>query len=226
LGFGEFLVLPDTGVITWVNHYSVLKCIEAKIPLEEFDFVGIDGFFLRFIHGAGISHSSADYSFPVWLKGKTLSVGLIGGSEISALAHIVSFTNEFPNASVAWSLAGDENWLENTEAELSDVKRLPDLILVGMGAPLQDSAALRIFERVSGIHPDKKILVATCGGWLDQIGIKNYYPKWSTPLKLNWLVRLVREPGRLWKRYFLDSFVALGKYYSIRRYLQSVRNFL
>jgi hypothetical protein len=50
----------------------------------------------------------------------------------------------------------------------------------------------------------------TCGGFLDQILQSNYYPAWAYPLRLNWLVRLAREPRRLWRRYTVEAVVALA----------------
>ena len=53
------------------------------------------------------------------------------------------------------------------------------------------------------------VLVATCGGWLDQFAGDTYYPAWAYPLRLNWLVRLAREPKRLWRRYTVDAIRAV-----------------
>ncbi|NJO34267.1 MAG: hypothetical protein HC869_15170 [Rhodospirillales bacterium] len=45
----------------------------------------------------------------------------------------------------------------------------------------------------------------TCGGFLDQYSIgKQYYPTWIDRLELRWLYRLIMEPGRLWRRYFVE----------------------
>ena len=76
-----------------------------------------------------------------------------------------------------------------------------ELVVVGLGAPLQDFYALEL--RAPGM------LVVTCGGWLDQFCAVSYYPSWAYPLRLNWLVRLAREPRRLWRRYSVDALRAL-----------------
>lgn len=49
------------------------------------------------------------------------------------------------------------------------------------------------------------VLVVTCGGWLDQFSGDSYYPSWAYPLRLNWLVRLAKEPRRLWGRYTVHA---------------------
>ena len=69
-------------------------------------------------------------------------------------------------------------------------------------APLQDHYAL------AATSPG--VLVVTCGGWLDQFaGGEPYYPAWAYPLRLNWLVRLAREPRRLWRRYTIEAIRAV-----------------
>ena len=42
-------------------------------------------------------------------------------------------------------------------------------------------------------------------GFLEQIvGTDgDYFPPWANRLQLRWLFRLIKEPRRLWKRYFL-----------------------
>ncbi len=51
-------------------------------------------------------------------------------------------------------------------------------------------------------------LVLTCGGFFDQIHPARYYPSWAYALRLNWAVRLAREPGRLWRRYSVEALEA------------------
>lgn len=75
----------------------------------------------------------------------------------------------------------------------------PDVVIVGMGAPLQESLLLRLkHEGFNGIG-------FTCGGFFDQYVLETqYYPVWVDRLELRWLYRLVKEPGRLWRRYLVE----------------------
>jgi exopolysaccharide biosynthesis WecB/TagA/CpsF family protein len=218
--------IPRKGLVTWVNHYSIQQCLDAAIPLDKFDCVGIDGFFLRLISGTRLEHSSADYSFPTWLDQKKINIGLVGGNSAKAQNHKIDFEAKFPHATILWSIPGDSGCLNNVEKELKGQGVVPDLVLVGMGAPLQEKIAIEIMALISREYLDSETLVSTCGGWLDQLGFANYYPKWSTPLRLNWLVRLCREPSRLWKRYLISPLLAAIKRNSIRKYLAQVREFL
>jgi hypothetical protein len=85
------------------------------------------------------------------------------------------------------------------------------IAVLGLGAPLQDHYALATAS--------PGILVATCGGWLDQFAGDTYYPAWAYPLRLNWLVRLAREPRRLWRRYTIDALRALWSRAALIQYV-------
>ena len=86
--------------------------------------------------------------------------------------------------------------------------------MVGLGAPLQDQYALQLAD--AGL---RGALVATCGGWLDQVTTPDYYPRFAYHAKLNWAVRLVREPRRLWRRYTVDAVRARRRQVELRGYL-------
>jgi beta-1,4-glucosyltransferase len=62
----------------------------------------------------------------------------------------------------------------------------------------------------------------TCGGFLDQALQVNYYPAWAYPLRLNWLVRVLREPRRLWRRYTVDAVRAVAARAELRQGMRDV----
>ena len=81
-----------------------------------------------------------------------------------------------------------------------------DLLLVAFGAPRQD---LWIHRQL----PELRVKVAVGVG-----GLFDFYsgqipraPLWIRTLGMEWLYRLSREPGRLWKRYLLGNAVFLGR---------------
>jgi beta-1,4-glucosyltransferase len=79
------------------------------------------------------------------------------------------------------------------------------VVLVGLGAVRQERWALAVRRRL------QTGLVMTCGGFFDQLGLERpYYPAWAYPLRLNWAVRLVREPRRLWHRYTVEAMQAVA----------------
>jgi N-acetylglucosaminyldiphosphoundecaprenol N-acetyl-beta-D-mannosaminyltransferase len=48
-------------------------------------------------------------------------------------------------------------------------------------------------------------VVITGGSFLDHLAERiNWYPRWVNAMRLGWLYRLLREPGRLWYRYSIE----------------------
>jgi N-acetylglucosaminyldiphosphoundecaprenol N-acetyl-beta-D-mannosaminyltransferase len=74
----------------------------------------------------------------------------------------------------------------------------PDIVLVALGAPKQE---LWIAETAADLRP---AVLLGIGASVDFIaGTARRAPPWMSNAGLEWLYRLAREPGRLWKRYLL-----------------------
>ena len=190
------------GVLTWLNHFSALQSLNAGVPVDSFDYLGVDGVLLGRLVGAQGARTSADRVLPVLFQRSTpLRIALIGSTteNLAAVAEKIERDHGHSVVLVADGYAG----LPEPAMLRGQLRRLGvQLVVVGLGAPRQDLYALQL--RVPGV------LVATCGGWLDQFaGPGEYYPSWAYPLRLNWLVRLAREPRRLWRRYTVDAVRAL-----------------
>jgi N-acetylglucosaminyldiphosphoundecaprenol N-acetyl-beta-D-mannosaminyltransferase len=84
-----------------------------------------------------------------------------------------------------------------------------DCVLVSLPTPLQqDWLAMNRASIAASV-------VMTGGSYIDHMAASerwpaSWYPEWTTRLGLNWLYRLVREPGRLWKRYSIEFLDYLG----------------
>jgi N-acetylglucosaminyldiphosphoundecaprenol N-acetyl-beta-D-mannosaminyltransferase len=76
----------------------------------------------------------------------------------------------------------------------------PDILLVGMSMPVDERWALENRHR---LNVGAIVLGAGCFEWLS--GKTTVAPRWLTELHLEWLFRLIQEPGRLWKRYILGN---------------------
>jgi N-acetylglucosaminyldiphosphoundecaprenol N-acetyl-beta-D-mannosaminyltransferase len=80
----------------------------------------------------------------------------------------------------------------------------PDVLLVGMGMPRQETWILRNLERL----PDCVILPV--GAAFDyEAGVMYTAPRWTGQLGLEWLVRFAHEPKRLFERYFVEPWFLL-----------------
>jgi exopolysaccharide biosynthesis WecB/TagA/CpsF family protein len=189
------------GTVTWLNHFSALQSLHGGVPLEQFDHLGVDGILLCRLLGVPTPRTSADLVLPeLFALSGPLRIALIGSTRETLHAVATKIHAQYGHRVV---LVRDGYAGLPTAADLRNQLRAArvQVAVVGLGAPLQDHYAL------AAASPD--VLVVTCGGWLDQFGGDSYYPAWAYPLRLNWLVRLAREPKRLWRRYTVDAIRAL-----------------
>ncbi len=76
----------------------------------------------------------------------------------------------------------------------------PDILIVGFGMPLQERWLMENWERIDA-H-----VALTGGAVFDYIsGELRRAPWWMTDHGLEWLGRLIIEPGRLWRRYLIGN---------------------
>lgn len=205
------VLTSQSGIITvtWLNHFSALKAIKCNISYSEFDFVGIDGWFLKRLLGLKIENTSADRLLPKILNGHKGEIALIGGAENTILRRKIYFEENFPNSKIILNINGESvkdilRELEKLEFERSCI------FIVGLGAVLQDEFVLNLSSKFASHEIIPPIALLTCGGWMDQVLIPNYYPSYSYTLRLNWFFRFAREPRRLWRRYTIDAFSAIA----------------
>ena len=77
----------------------------------------------------------------------------------------------------------------------------PDLLWIGMTAPKQEKWAYQHWDEMN-IHCH----VGTIGAVFDfYAGTARRAPMWWQEHSLEWLYRLIKEPGRMWKRYIIGN---------------------
>jgi len=75
------------------------------------------------------------------------------------------------------------------------------VLAIGVGAPKQEKWVTKYRNQLTNV----KIYLAI-GATIDfEAGYKSRSPKWMSEMGLEWFYRLQSEPGRLWKRYLVDS---------------------
>ncbi len=80
----------------------------------------------------------------------------------------------------------------------------PDILLVGMGMPLQERWILENLDQLD------VGFITQAGGTLDYYtGTQAKPPVWLSRIGFAWLYRLVHDPMRLWRRYLLEPCVLL-----------------
>lgn len=76
----------------------------------------------------------------------------------------------------------------------------PNILIVGFGMPIQEQWVMENWARVNAN------VIFTGGAAFDYAsGELKRAPRWMTEHGLEWLGRLIIEPGRLWKRYLIGN---------------------
>lgn len=140
------------------------------------------------------------------LDARGASLFLLGGQDgvPQAVAHAVQ--TRWPNLRVAGLRHGFF-----TPAEEGDVVRQvrdsgADVLLVARGVPMQDL----FIDRHLPFFGVK--FAMGVGGLFDFVsGRINRAPRWMRDCGLEWVYRLMQEPGRMWQRYLVGNITFLGR---------------
>ena len=80
----------------------------------------------------------------------------------------------------------------------------PHVLMVGMSMPRQEHWILDNLENIQANA------ILPCGACIDYVaGAVSTPPRWAGRWGLEWLFRLIAEPGRLWRRYLVEPLFLL-----------------
>lgn len=99
---------------------------------------------------------------------------------------------------------------QENQAVLEAIKAYqPHVLMVGMSMPRQEHWVLDNLDQLSANA------VLTTGAAMDYVaGVVPTPPRWAGRWGLEWLFRLLAEPGRLWQRYLLEPWFILSLFLS------------
>lgn len=131
---------------------------------------------------------------------QNLTVACVGGRPGEADRFVATMRETIPDLDVVLTASGYVDPTE--EADLVDALRDadPDVVLMGMGAPLQEERALR-WSR--GDEPRLWWCVGACFEYF--AGTQRRAPVWMRRAGLEWLFRLAFDPIRLAGRYLVGN---------------------
>lgn len=194
-------------LLSFLNPYSYLLLRKNKAIMNNIDGFFIDGSFLvlfyRLFMGVKVKRTSFDMTSlaPIVFNDAIESnkkVFLVGSKQEEIDNAVATIKTNFSGLNIYRYRNGYFNQQERErELELL-VQEQPDIVVVGMGTPLQEQFLIDLRDKGwQGIG-------FTCGGFLHQTasGIQ-YYPKWMDKMNLRWLYRIYDEP-KLIKRYTID----------------------
>ena len=146
---------------------------------------------------------------------RRLRVGLVGGSAATRTAWPASLRRDYPGSEPAGEWEVDWSWLDRPEFGAELATRIAaarvDMLVVSLGKPRQE---LWLRDHVAATGAS---LALPFGSAVDYIaGTKERPPQWAAEHGVEWLVRLVKEPRRLWKRYLVEGPIAVSRLRTIR----------
>ena len=177
----------DNFTIKTPDGFPVAKALSF---LSKQKFSRVDGYkvFLQTIE-EGVSKSKKHYFF--------------GNNEKTTTLMIENLVKMFPEIIISGYhcpefMTADELVFNNKET----IKELDaDIIWVSLGFPKQE---LFIDQLCNEIKPKANIVgVGAVFEWMS--GEKRKAPEWMANLGLEWFLRLIQDPKRLYKRYFIDN---------------------
>ena len=127
------------------------------------------------------------------------------GSEDLVLKKLITkLKNDFPNINIVGSFSppiGSYKKLIEEEYIKNIIETKPDIVWVSLGFPKQELFIQKVHKEIG---PD--INFVGVGGVFEWVaGTKKKAPEWVANIGLEWVLRLVQDPKRLYKRYLIDN---------------------
>ncbi len=198
----------DVVLVTFANPSTApltRRSASFRRSLREFDIVLPDGIGLcmavHWLHGLPaqrISFDTTSLAPALFARARFrgLRIALVGGAPKVAEQARAQIAAHFPGIQI---IAAYDGYGDMAAKAVSVAELRPDIVICGMGSVRQEAFLLEMK------HQGWRGWGFTCGGYLDQlIGGMAYYPRWVDAANLRWAYRLLREPGRLWRRYLID----------------------
>ena len=114
----------------------------------------------------------------------------------------------FPDINIIGSFSppvGDYKELAKEEHIKNIIKKKPDIVWVSLGFPKQELFINLLHEKYS--LNSNLVGIGAVFEWV--AGTKIKAPEFIANLGLEWILRLIQEPKRLFRRYFVDNFLFL-----------------
>lgn len=200
-------------IVAYVNAHGLNLAYESLALRDFFNtraaWVFCDGFGVKW--GARLAGQPIPprYTPPDWIdplcsecERRGLSIFLLGDrpATVEKAAHALQ-TRHAGLKIAGWQHGFFDKTAGSTEndAVLESInKTKPDVLLVGFGMPLQEHWLAQNWDCV-----DAHVAI-TVGALFSYVaGDVRRAPRWMTDHGLEWLGRLVVEPGRLWRRYVI-----------------------
>jgi len=133
---------------------------------------------------------------------RRISVGLYGGTQDALDKLQEYFKSHLPNLNIACAISPP--FRELTQDEQSEYFKTINesgakILFLGLGCPKQERWMAHNMDKINAL------MIGVGAAFDFYAGTKKMAPIWMMKLGLEWLYRLITEPGRLWKRYLMNN---------------------
>ena len=195
----------------YLNSYSfylVNKNKEFRDALNKADYIIADGYsivwLIKKLYRVKIEKVVFTYSFfqifaDSFSKEKR-KIFILGGTQ-----SVIEKASQKMKSKFKLNIVGYSNGFFNIKTQNDEIiKQInhanPDIIICGMGMPRSE---IWINNNIQNIEAK---IIFSVGGFFDFLTGKNKSaPKWMYNSGLEWIHRLIQEPNRLFKRYFIAN---------------------
>ena len=128
-----------------------------------------------------------------------IGVYFVGASQAVVETMVQRLQQSYPRLSIGYC---DGYFPMSGAAERADLVAASgaSILLVGMGVPRQEQFIGQQWDRL-GV----KLAIGVGGSFDVLAGLRKRAPIWVQRIGMEWMYRLVQEPGRLWKRYLVTN---------------------
>lgn len=144
------------------------------------------------------------------------SIFLLGAAEGVALKAAENLKKKYKNLKIVGTLSPTYGF-EKNEIEIKKIIEVineakPDILAVGLGAPKQEKF---IFKYKNELNVPISLAI---GASIDfEAGNIKRAPLWMQKSGLEWFYRFLKEPNRMFKRYFIDDLSIIKVYLKYRK---------
>lgn len=147
---------------------------------------------------------------------KGYGIFLLGAAEGVAKKAAENLSNKYNGLKISGTYSPSYGF-ENDEKEISKIitminKTKPDILAVGLGAPKQEKFIYKYKDKLN------VPISLAIGASIDfEAGNVKRAPRWMQKSGLEWFYRFLKEPKRMFKRYFIDDLKIVKIYFKYRK---------
>lgn len=147
---------------------------------------------------------------------KGYRIALLGAQSGVAAKAAENLVRKYPDLRVAGTYSppfGFEKDPKDVEKVYDFIRRTrPNILCIGLGTPKQEKFFFEARKKV------RVPVVLHIGAAIDfEAGTVRRAPKWMQDAGLEWFYRVLKEPGRLFKRYFIDDMAVIKLCWKYRK---------